>query len=51
MHIEVDCSGCGTTRSVLKWIALGVALHVVLRVIFLCEDEAVVELSFDFLRF
>ena len=30
MRIEVDYSGCSTTRSVLKWIAVGVALHVTL---------------------
>ena len=50
MRIEVNYSGRGTTRSVLKWIAVGVALHVALHVLVLfCEDEANVELSFDFL--
>ena len=51
MRIEVDYSGRGTTRSLLMWIAVGVALHVALRaLVFLCEDEAVVELSFNILR-
>ena len=46
MRIEVDYSGRGTTRSVLKWIAAGVALHVALRALVFCEDYVVVELSF-----
>ena len=49
MSIEVDYSEPGATCSVLRWISVGVALHVALRaLVFLCEDEAVVELSFDF---
>ena len=31
MRIDVDYSGRGTTCSILKWIAVGVALHVALR--------------------
>ena len=50
MCIEVACSGRGTTHSVLKWTAMGVALHVALRALVFCEDEVVVELSFDILR-
>ena len=45
MRIEVDYSGRGTTRSVLKWIAVGVTLHVALHALVFCEDEAVVKLS------
>ena len=30
MRIEADYSGRGTTRSILKWIAVGMALHVAL---------------------
>ena len=41
MCIEVDYSGRGTTHSVLKWIAVGVALHVALHPQVFCEDEAV----------
>ena len=51
IRIEVDYSGCGTTRSVLKWIAVDVALHVALCVLvflFFYKDEAVVKLSFNF---
>ena len=51
MHIEVDYNGSGSTRSVLKWIAVGVALHMALRaLVFFCEDNVVVELSFNILR-
>ena len=50
MRIEMNQSGRGTTRSVLKWITVGMALHVALRVLVFCEDEAVVELTFDILR-
>ena len=49
MRIEVDYSGRGTTRSVLKWIAVGVALHVAPRALVFCGDE-VVKLSFNILR-
>ena len=50
MHIEVDYSGRGTTRGVLNWIAVGVALHIAPRALMFCGDEVVVELSFDILR-
>ena len=50
MRVEVNYSGRGNTRSVLKWIAVGMALHVALRVLVFCEDEADVELSFNTLR-
>ena len=49
MCIEVDYSGCGTTRSILKWIAVGVTLHVAPRALVFCGDKVVVELSFDIL--
>ena len=45
-----DCSGHGTTHSVLKWIAVGVALHVALRALVFCGDEVVVKLSFAILH-
>ena len=50
MRIEVDYSGRGTTRSVLKWIAVGVALHVAPCAFIFGGDELVVELSFDILH-
>ena len=33
MRLEVDYSGRGTTCSVLKWIVVGVVLHVALLVL------------------
>ena len=49
MRIEVDYSEPGTTRSVLKWISVGVALHVALcALVSFCEDKAVVKLAFNF---
>ena len=48
MRIEVDYSGCGSTRSVLKWIAVVVALQVALLVFIFCEDEVFAELSFRY---
>ena len=50
MCSEVDYSGRGTTRSILKWIVVGVALHVVLCELVFCEGEVVVELSSNYLR-
>ena len=50
MRIEVDYSGRGTTRSVLKWMAVGIALHVAPRALVFGGDEVVVELSFDILH-
>ena len=41
-----DPSRC-TTRRVLKWIAVGVALHVALRELIFCRDEVVVEHYFN----
>ena len=49
MRIEVDYSGRGTTRSVLKWIAVGEALHVSPHALVFCEDKVFVELSFHIL--
>ena len=50
MRIEADYSDHSTTRSVLKWIAVGVALHVALCAPVFCEDKVVTELSFDILH-
>ena len=50
MRIEVDCSGRGTTHNVLKWKSSGHYIHVALLALVFCEEEAVVELSFDILR-
>ena len=47
MHIEVGYIGRVTTCSELKWIAVGVALHVALHALVFCEDEADVEVTFD----
>ena len=49
MRIELDYGGRGTTRSVLKWIAVGVVLHVALRALVFCENKVVSDLSFDVL--
>ena len=46
MGIELDYSGRGTTCSVLKWIAVGVAL----RALVFCVDEVVAQLFFHFLH-
>ena len=41
MRIEVEYSECGITSSVLKWISVGVALHMALHALIFCEDETV----------
>ena len=50
MRIEVDYSGRGATRSVMKWIAVGVALHVALCELVFCGDKVVLEVSFNILH-